>query len=430
MPPKPALSRHNPVGTLSLSIAALGFGAVEAAHWAWGGQGVAWSLARAGLEAAVIGGIADWFAVTALFHPIPHRRFSLPHTNLVMSNRDKLTDGLVDMVENHLLSPSSVKDRLKEFSLSQIILSQLETPTGRNLAVDALQSLAARFSGELEDAKLREFLTDLLREQIRKVDLAALLGRWLEARINAGDTRLVWTSLAETLADQADAGGFDEFLGEALSAALGNYKAEANWLKGKIVGYLVDPDNEVTAVRDALSKLLREQARQKNHPLNQKLDEVVSAYARRLMTGDEAALTPLRALQTRLADHTDLEQVVGRMLADLRRLLQSRLADTPEEVGAMLEDVIVRGVTKLKGDSEAQEKLDAWARSALLDLVTKYHHVIGTTARDSINRLKNEELVAQLESKVGHDLQYIRLNGAVIGCLVGIAIAGVRLIGG
>ncbi len=310
--------------------------------------------------------------------------------------------------------------------MSQLVLTQLESPSGRALAVDALQSLAGRFSGELEDEKLRQFLTDLLREQIRNADLAALLGRWLSARIDAGDTGVVWTSLARTLADQADAGAFDEFIQEALSVALENYKAESNWLKRTVVGMMVDPGDETVAVRSALSNLLREQSRQKNHPLNRKLDAAVRDYAQRLTDKEGAALQALQAMQERLADHADLEQVVGHLLTDLRELVQSRLESEPEEVGVMLENVIERGVAKLKADTEAQQKLDAWARSALQDMVTRYHSVIGATARDSIDRLQNEELVVQLESKVGHDLQYIRLNGAMVGALVGIAIAGGR----
>lgn len=426
MSSKPESVRHNPVGTLSLAITAIGFGVIEATHWAWGGDGIFWTLGRAGFEAALIGGVADWFAVTALFHPVPNRRFAVPHTDLIMRNRGRLTDGLVDMVENHLLSPASLQERLNEFSASELILSQLDAHSGRALAVDALRSLAGRFSGELEDEKLRQFLTDLLREQIRKADLATLLGRWLEARIEAGDTRLVWTSLAETLADQADAAGFDEFIGEALSVALENYKAEASWLKRAAIGFLVNPGAEVVSVRNALSKLLREQARLKNHPLNLKLDAAVREYAQRLTGKDEAALHSLQAMQARLADHADLEQVVGHMLTDLRKLVQSRLALKPEELATLLENVIERGVSKLKADAEAQQKLDTWARAALQDLVTRYHSVIGATARASIDCLKNEELVAQLEGKVGYDLQYIRLNGAIVGALVGIAIASGR----
>ena len=416
--------RPNPIGTISLAIAALGFAAIEWAHWAWGGDGLLWSLSRAAFEAALIGGVADWFAVTALFRPVPNSRFALPHTDLIIQNRDELTAGMVGMV-NHMLSPASVKEGLNKFSVSDLLISQLDSPTGRAHAVEALRSLASRFSGELEDEKLRQFLTDLLREQIRNADLASLLGRWLKARVAAGDMRVIWTSLAGTLADKADAGEFDEFISEALSASFENYKAE-NCVTGFFVGFVFKPNEATISVRSALTSQLREQARLKNHPFNRKLDAVVRDYAQQLMDKDAAALRSLHKLQARLADHADLEQVVGHLLGDLRRLMEYRLKSEPEEVGRMLENVIERSVSKLKADTDAQQKLDAWARSALQDLVERYHSVIGDTARDAIDRLKPDELVQLLESRVGHDLQYIRLNGAVVGALVGIAIASGR----
>ncbi len=405
--------------------------AVEVADrfWVGHGAGVGWTLLRAGFEAALIGGVADWFAVTALFHPVPGRRWglpSLPHTNLVVKNRPKLTDGLVDMVENHLLSPASLQTQLGGFSASRLLLSQLDSAAGRALALDGLRSLMGRVAGELDAAKPREFLTALLREQIRSANLSVIAGRWLTARLAAGDTRVVWASLAETLADQADAGAFDGFIEEAVRSALANYRAEAPLLKGLASHFLVNPETDSARVRRALSQVMRDHAAQPDHPLNRRLDEAVGAYAERLLAGDAAAVRPLQALQNRLADHPDLEEVVGHLLADLRGLLETRLDGRPDDIAALLGDVTARGLSRLEADAEAQAKLDTWARSALQAIVTRYHSVIGATARTSLDRLADDELVAELDQKVGSDLQYIRLNGAIVGALVGVTIAALR----
>lgn len=427
-PPRP-----NVVGRLSLAVAAAGFVAVELTDrlWLGGGHdaGFGWTLVRAGFEAALIGGVADWFAVTALFHPVPSRRWglpSLPHTNLVVKNRPKLTDALVDMVENHLLSPASLQARLQTFSASRLLLSQLESSAGRALVLDGLRSLVGRVAGELDAAKPREFLTALLREQIRAADLTSLVGRWLEARLEAGDTHVLWASVAETLADQADAGAFDDFIEEAVRGALVNYRAEAPLLKGLASRFFVNPEADAVRVRRALSRVMRDHAAQPDHPLNRRLDEAVGAYARRLLAGDEAAARSLRAVQERLADHADLDAVVGHMLGEVRDALTTRLDGRPDEIAALLEDVTARGLSRLEADAEAQAKLDEWARGALQALVGRYHSVIGATARTSLDQLDNDELVAELDGKVGSDLQYIRLNGAIVGALVGMTIAALR----
>ncbi len=165
---------RNRVGTISLAIAAGGFLSLEAAHHVGFAHGTGWTLLRAGLEAAVVGGIADWFAVTALFKPVPGGRLALPHTDIIVRNRKKLTEGVVDLVENQLLSPSSVREKLQAFSMSRVLLDQFESPAGRELAASTLTVLATHATAEMEDEKLRSFLTELLREQIKTWSTSSL----------------------------------------------------------------------------------------------------------------------------------------------------------------------------------------------------------------------------------------------------------------
>jgi uncharacterized membrane-anchored protein YjiN (DUF445 family) len=429
---KPAATtgRHNPVGTLSLSIAALGFGAIEAAHWAWGGEGILWSLGRAGFEAALIGGVADWFAVTALFHPVPNRRFSLPHTDIIVRNRKKLTDGVVDLVENQLLSPSSVREKLQGFSLSSVLFEQLDSPDGRKLAASTLSILAGHAAAELEDAKLRGFLTELLREVIRTVKLAPLFASWLQARVAAGDTKVLWQTVAATLADQAQRGDFDDLLRDMIQSGLDAYKGEQSglvgWIKSSAASMAIKADSDAITLRDGLIKTLHSVATSETHPLAQRLDSALSSYAASLRAGEGDALKRVREFQDRLAAHPDLEGVVGHMLTNLRQLAETKLRESPADFEKALANLLERGMAKLRADKEAKSRLDHWARESLESIVTRHHGVIGATARESLNRLDDRDLVAQLETKVGHDLQYIRLNGAMVGALVGIAIAGGR----
>ena len=424
--------RPNRVGIVSLSIAAGGFVALEAAyHWHLA-EGTGWSVVRAGFEAAVIGGVADWFAVSALFRPVPSGRLALPHTDIIVRNRKKLTDGVVDLVENQLLSPSSVWEKLRGFSVSQMLFEQLDSRDGRQLAASTLSVLAGHAAAELEDAKLRSFLTELLREQIRTAKIAPLFASWLEARVTAGDTKVLWQSVAATLADQAERGDFDELLRDLVQTAVDAYKEEqtgfVGWMKSKAVSLAVDADDDSRKLRDALTKVLRAVNADASHPLTRRLDEAVSSYAASLHDGDAEATKRVRDFQDRLATHPDFEDVVGRMLADLRRLAEAKLRDSRGEFEEALADLIERGLAKLRGDEEAKARLDTWARESLESIVTRHHGVIGATARESLNRLEDRELVAQLETKVGRDLQYIRLNGAVIGGLVGMVLIAAKLL--
>ncbi len=428
----PSTPKRNRVGPLSLSIAASGFVALEAAHHGGWVDGTGWTLLRAGFEAAVIGGIADWFAVSALFRPVPRGRLALPHTDIIVRNRHKLTDGVVDMVENQLLSPASVREKLQEFSVSKVLFEQLGGAEGRRLAASTLSILAGHAAEELEDEKLRGFLTAVLRDEIRTLHLAPLFGSWLEARVAAGDTRVLWRTVAATLADQAQRGDFDELLHDLLQTALKAYKEEQaglmGWFKTQLVSWTFDADTDSRQLRDGLTKILRAVSREPSHPLARRLDQAVMSYAAALKAEDAEAVRRISEFQLRLAEHPDLESVVGHMLHDLRRLSETKLRDSREEFEAALGNLLERGLTRLRGDSEAQSRLDQWAREALGSIVTRHHGVIGSTARQSLNRLQDRDLVSQLESRVGKDLQYIRLNGAVIGGLVGVVIMAGKLL--
>jgi uncharacterized membrane-anchored protein YjiN (DUF445 family) len=425
-----APTARNRIGVVSLSIAAGGFLLMEAAHYWELHEGAGWTILRAGFEAAVIGGIADWFAVSALFRPVPRGRLALPHTDIIVRNRQKITDGVVDMVENQLLSPSSVREKLRDFSLSKVLFEQLDSREGRQLAASTLSHLAGHAAAELEDAKLRAFLTELLREQIRTVRLAPLFAAWLEARIAAGDTKVLWRTIAATLADQAERGDFDELLRDLVQAGIDGYKGELTGfarIKGWIASAAFDREKDARRLRDGLSKTLRDMDGDAAHPLVQRMDEAITSYAASLRAGEGRAVERVAEFQRRLAEHPDLESVVGNMLADLRRLAEAKLRDERVEFEATLADLIERALAKLRADPEAEARLDRWAREALSSLVTRHHGVIGATARESLGRLEDRDLVAQLETKVGRDLQYIRLNGAVIGGLVGIVLMSLKL---
>ncbi len=422
---------RNRIGTISLAIAFGGFLVCEAAHHFQLVAGPWWLVVRSGFEAALIGGIADWFAVTALFRRVPNGKFALPHTDIIVRNRAKLTDGVVDLVENQLLSPASVREKLQDFSISQVLFEQLEDQTGREMTAATLRLLASHVSSELEDHKLREFLTALLREQIKTANLAPLWGRWLQARVQAGDTIILWQTLAASLAEQAERGDLDELIRDLLQLSLQAYKNELRGiatLKGWIASIAIDSNTDTRRLRDGLVRTLRSISHKETHPLSAHLDAAVRNYAADLQANQPEATARVFEFQQRLAENPDLDGVVGHMLSDLRKLAEAKLSGPNAEFDAAITDLIERGLTRLKADQPTRTGLDRWAREALENIVTRHHGIIGSTARHSLNRLDDRELVSQMEAKVGNDLQYIRLNGAMIGGLVGVILMTTKLL--
>lgn len=121
------MSRKNYVGALSLAAANAGFAVMETLRHFSIAATPAWSILQSGFEAGMMGGCADWFAVSALFRPIPTPRFCLPHTNIIVRSREKLSAGIVDMVQNRWLSPETLAEHLDCLSASSFILEHLFT---------------------------------------------------------------------------------------------------------------------------------------------------------------------------------------------------------------------------------------------------------------------------------------------------------------
>lgn len=422
--------RRTLVGPISLAVSAAGFCGLEIAHAVAGLNGWGWVLVRHGFEAAVIGGVADWFAVRALFHPVPGPPLpALPHTNLVLANRQKLTDGLIDLVQNQLLSPASVKAQLRELSASNLLITHLDSVSVREHASRALLLLAGRMAEGLDDPKLHSIVSDVLRERVREMELAPLIGDWLLLRVAAGDTHAMWMAIADALAAEAERGGFDRFLEEAIVVAVAAVKEES-WFKGQAASLFLRPKKDALLLRNAIAKTLREVALAERHPLAAKLDAAVADFAGRLIAQEPAATGRIRGLQARIAEHANFELLVGHMLVDLKRVVALHLSTNSEELRVAVDNMLTRAIDGLRRNKEAQEKLDDWFRDSISELAQRYHSVIGDTARKSIDRLPGAELVAELEAKVGQDIQFIRLNGAVVGGLVGVVLGAIRMLSG
>ena len=164
--------KKNYLGMLSLLGATSGFAGMELLrHLHVLDPGANWSMIQSGFEAGMIGGCADWFAVSALFRPIPSPRFSLPHTNIIVKRRAKLSAGIVDMVQTRWLSPETLAEHLGRLSASQFILEHLSMPGTRAQVVEAARDLLGRFAGSLDSPEIEGFLDRALRDQLEGLDL-------------------------------------------------------------------------------------------------------------------------------------------------------------------------------------------------------------------------------------------------------------------
>jgi uncharacterized membrane-anchored protein YjiN (DUF445 family) len=239
----------------------------------------------------------------------------------------------------------------------------------------------------------------------------------MEARIVAGDTRALWDFLAASLSNSAERGDFNAPISRMLETAATNYKDRGFWerIKGGLGEMFFDYDELTENISGAFAKSLRDIQQDPNHPLRIKLDEQLAAFAHKLAVGDPEACRALEQFQQRLTQHAELGPFLAQILSRLQETMREQLREPGGDLSHLLDRLLENLLQELRKEPDTQARLDAWVRSTVLNLATRHHHVIGEMVGSALAKLSDDDLVAQIEEKVGSDLQYIRLNGAVVG---------------
>jgi len=414
------------LGKISLLTAVGGFAAIEAAFGQKWIHGPAWSVLGQAFEAATVGGVADWFAVTALFREVP-----LPvirrHTNIVVKNRGRIVSGIADMVQNRWLSPEILREHLARFQASRHLMDYLSDERRAESALSFLRDLIGQLAQGIDQPEVSSFLNRVLKDQLAEFDLARPTGRWIGAAMRRGDHHAVWETVLSAL--EAAAGGleFRDAARRMLSRAIHEYK-EGRFLRGIAVELaelldIVNKDEAVDALLGNVVQVVREARGNPRHPLRERLDDILLEFADALAEGRPDAVRTVEKLRNALVEAADAQVHIGKALARLRETVDAEMTRPGSDLDRLIRRIFRERFDEFRQDADAQSQVDAWVRAVASGFVEKRHAAIGEMVRGSLERLSDLDLVSQIEEKVGNDLQYIRLNGAIVGGLVGAAIA-------
>jgi uncharacterized membrane-anchored protein YjiN (DUF445 family) len=215
-----------------------------------------------------------------------------------------------------------------------------------------------------------------------------------------------------------------------LKQAVTHYKHQGvfTWIKGKAAELAFDYDEVADSISTAFAKSLRDIQRDPRHQLRAKLDDQLLDFVRKLASGDREACATLERFQHRMIEHAEMGPFLSRILSRLQETLKEQLAKPNSHLTQLLDHTLDNLLAELQDEPDTQARLDGWVRRTILDLAQRNHGVIGDMVAGSLARLTDDDLVAQIEGKVGDDLQYIRLNGAVVGSAVGMILAGIKLL--
>lgn len=417
------------VGKISLIVAILGFLLLEVLiHLGWLSAPL-WRILASGFEAATIGAIADWFAVSALFYEIPIplvRR----HTNIIVKNRRKLTEGIVDMVTNKWLSPDSIREKLDGVNLGKSLIQELNGRDTLLRLMDVLRRIILSLTDQLDSSKLAIWLQRILKNQLEKLEIEKPLGEWLEETVKGGKHHQLVALLLEEVTESIRKPETREVVYKKLKRALDAYSRQ-DWVKGTTVWIGkrtggIDVDLLADQLIDIALVLAEEVGKDSEHPLRSKLDEAVLEFAGSLQDDGTRSREFVQNLKRNLMLHKGTQSIIRQGLKGTKESIQQHLSNTETTFMRFLLGQTQQYIQELLEDSQSMDELDRWLKTTLSNLLNTYHPEIGNIVRESLEKLDNQGLMEQIRDKVGNDLQYIRLNGAVVGGLVGLIIALVR----
>ena len=389
-----------------------------------------WKVLLQTFEAATVGGLADWFAVSALFREVPVPLIRR-HTNIIIKNRQRIVEGIADMVQNRWLAPNIIREYLINFSASQYVLDFLANEDRLEGVLAMVRDLIRQSARGIAAPEVAAFLERALKDQLRDLGFAEPLGRWLGQRLRSGGHHAAWNRLLPVLEKAIRGPEVKVIVQRTIVRAFDAYK-DGGPLKRLAVGLarglnLVNEQEMVTAVLDKMAEAVHEAESDPVHPLRARIDGILLKFADKLAAGDATAVALVEKLQTAVVSGTDLREILRHALGRLGETVEKEFQEPGSDCNNLMRRAFHDRLDLFRADKAAQEKLDRWVIDVALELMEKRHEMIGQMVRGSLEKLSDLDLVGQIEEKVGQDLQYIRLNGAIVGGLAGAALAAIKL---
>ena len=413
----PRRQRRLALGVL-LAAAALAVGFFPLRATWWGG----WMLAIA--EAGIVGGLADWFAVTAIFRrPLG---LPIPHTALIPANWELMAARVGTMVGSRVLTKEYVAQEIARIDIASLIARAAERLTSRDLDI-ATRELARWLAAEMSPKAASDVITRL-RDLLLDRPLAPVLAASIQmVRRHDWDQRIV-TALAGSLAEALDRPAFRATAGELVDDLLARYRERMGayprfWIGIASMLGLIDRER----VLSALQAGLRQVAQEPDHPVRQRLMEAVSELPGRLRT-DSRLAERVEAAKRDLLATPIATRVIEDTAAALHRTLLADLERPRSEVRVWIVERLERARRALVADEELRLQLDRWGKARVLEIIERHHQRIAEFIENGVLALGPEGAVRLIEEHAGDDLQYIRVNGTVVGGLAGGVIYGVHLL--
>ncbi len=394
--------KRNAVGLLILAAVVF-----IATHVFTDGSG-AWGYVQAAAEAAMIGGVADWFAVTALFrHPLG---IPIPHTALIPRSKDAIGRGLGEFVQRNFMNPAALVERIRAADPAGRIGEWLAEPENAASAARQAASVIAALAETVREEEVQDSIQELMAGRIDAIDAAPVVGAMLDRAIEGGQHEVVVT---------------------AALRGLGNSIAENRTLLRRRIGeespwWVPEPLDDVVFEKlyVSLQSFIGEIAGNPDHEIRRILNARMQALAADLKTSPEL-LERGEELKQQLLQHPEFKDWTDGIWEGFKQTLVTAAERPDSDLRRRLEQVARTTGDRLRTDPELRRTVDAWVGNLAGHLADRTGPEVAAIIATTVERWDADETSRRLELQVGRDLQFIRINGTLVGGLVGLVIHGI-----
>ncbi len=365
-------------------------------------------------EAATIGGIADWYAVVALFkRPLG---LPIPHTAIIQSNQARIADKLGEFIQVHFLEAAPVEAKLREIDFGSFVADWLrDRKRSDDLARFALRLLPEAVSAT-ETSGLMTFIIRRMSSQLQAIDLAPLAAGTLRGFVAEGRHQILFDDLLrvmhETLNQKETMAMIRDKVRAELPTLLRLYRADK---------FLV---NKIVASATAFFDEVRSDPR---HPFRGEFDRMVLTFVDKLGT-DQAYIDRIDGLKRDLLARPELADLARTVWSNTRAFIERSASGETQVLQHHLAGMFVAAGEALAGDAELRGEINKGLVAVLRSFVADQKSGVSTFISDQVKSWNMTQLISLIEINIGRDLQYIRFNGSLIGGLAGLALYSVEFL--
>jgi uncharacterized membrane-anchored protein YjiN (DUF445 family) len=360
---------------------------------------------RAFSEAAMVGALADWFAVTALFrHPLG---LPIPHTNLIENSKEKLGDNLGSFVVSNFLSPQNIRPYIQKLKISNFVGEWLGKEKNQEVLIKNLSDIVLDILNKLDDSEVSHFISKKVSEMTDNIKLNAILGNGINYLLDKNDHQKIITNLSKQIKDYIVEN--DEMIQDRVKK--GSYSFIPSFVDNKIAD----------KIASGLADFFKEVEENPEHEIRSLITKRIYEFSVDLKE-DPKWEDEFKDIKNNLLKNDKLDEYSNDIWISIKNTLKKELQDD----GSSLKNYLTKNLNEfsqnLKTDENLQNKIDHWVRVTAYKYILKNTHQFGSLISSTVGNWQGKELSEKLELEVGKDLQFIRVNGTLVGGLVGLLI--------